>query len=167
PDFEIPPDKTACQCVAGLNFSTLRPRFNILNDFRRVVREALLPENYFGRVLRLTLMQVCSRKRLKLPLRILLRDVRSLYRLTLKLGLARETRAQYWKVLFICLLRNPRALRNAVSLMALYLHFGTFRDFVLGRLDTEIDLLKKEGDPREKKVMEKPFSVGLTPLPVP
>ena len=25
PDFEIPPDKTACQCVAGLNFTTLRP----------------------------------------------------------------------------------------------------------------------------------------------
>jgi len=64
--------------------------------------------------------------------------------------LAKETRFQYWKVLLTCLFRNPRALRNAVSLMALYLHFGTFRDFVLGRLDNEMSVLEKEGDPRQR-----------------
>ncbi len=147
-DYEVPPDKTACQCVAGLNFATLRPRFNILKDFQRVVEETLRPEKYFGRVLRLALMQDCSRKRLKIPLKHHLRDLRSLYRLTLKMGLAQETRFQYWKVLATCLFRNPRALRNAISLMALYLHFGPFRDFVLGRLDDEISLLEREGDRR-------------------
>jgi hypothetical protein len=165
-DFEVPPDKTACQCVAGLNFTTLRPRFNILKDFRRVVKEALLPEKYFGRVLRLALMQDCSKKRLKIPLRHHLRDIRSLYRLILKLGMAKETRVQFWKVLITCLFRNPRALRNAVSLMALYLHFGTFRDFVLDRLDNEMSVLEKEGDPRHRLSQTPALFPFLSPTPI-
>ncbi len=157
-DFEIPPDKTACQCVAGLNYTTLRPRFDILRDFRRVVKEALIPEKYFGRVLRLALMQDCSKKNLKIPLRHLLRDLRSLWRLTLKMGFTKDTSRHYWNVLATCLVRNPRALRNAVSLMALYLHFGTFRDFVLSRLDNEISILVRDGDPREARRPVNPFS---------
>ena len=159
-DFEIPPDKTACQCVAGLNYTTLRPREDILRDFRRVVQEALVPEKYFGRVLRLALMQDCSKKRLRLPFRHHMRDLRSLFRLTLKMGFEKATRLQYWKVLAQCSVRNPRALRNAVSLMALYLHFGPFRDFVLGRLDEELTVLNREGDPRLKKMMS---TLGLEP----
>ncbi|HUO57099.1 MAG TPA: B12-binding domain-containing radical SAM protein [bacterium] len=145
PDFEIPPDKTACQCVAGLNFTTLRPKFAILKDFRRVVEETLRPGRYFGRVLRLALMQDCSKKRLKLPWRQRLKNLRSFFRLIREMGWARETRRGFWKTLITCGLRNPRALRNAVSLVALYLHFGPFRDFVLGRLDDEILHLEKNG----------------------
>ena len=165
-DFEVPPDKTACQCVAGLNYTTLRPRQNILVDFRRVVQEALLPGKYFGRVLRLVLMQDCSKKRLRLPWRHHLRDLRSLFRLTLKMGFAKNTRLHYWKVLSSCLVRNPGALRNALSLMALYLHFGPFRDFVVGRLDEELKVLEKEGDPRK---MNQGRELGLAQagLPVP
>ena len=164
-DFEVPPDKTACQCVAGLNFTTLRPRFNILKDFRRVVEEALRPEKYFGRVLRLALMQDCSKKHLKIPFRHHMRDLRSLFRLIRGMGAAKETRFQFWKVLLTCGLRNPRSLRNAVSLMALYLHFGTFRDFVLGRLDTEISVLEKEGDPRSRPG-HPPLVPGPTLMPL-
>lgn len=159
PDYEIPPDKTACQCVAGLNFATIRPRFDILKDFRRVVKEALLPEKYFNRVLRLTLIQDCSKKRMRMPVKHHLRDIRSLFRLIIRMGLPRNTRSHFWKVLGTCLFKNPRALRNAISLMALYLHFGTFRDFVLGRLDIEISSLEQEGDPRYKP---KPSSSVLT-----
>ncbi len=146
--FEVPPDQTACQCVAGLNYTTLRPRFDILNDFRRVVSESLAPDKYFNRILRLALMQDCSKKRMRLPLSHQLRDLRSFSRLIAKLGMPAKTRFYFWKVFLVCLFRNPKVLRNAVSLMALYLHFGPFKDFVLGRLDTEISILKKDGDPR-------------------
>lgn len=156
-NFEVPPDKTACQCVAGLNFATMRPRFSILKDFRRVVEEAFRPGKYFGRTLRLALMQDCSLKRLRIPLRNHLRDIRSLLRLTGRLGFKRNTGFHYWKTLGVCLFRNPRALRNAVSLMALYLHFETFRDFVLGRLDDEISILEKEGDPRRQRKTPGPY----------
>jgi radical SAM superfamily enzyme YgiQ (UPF0313 family) len=148
PNYEIPPEKTACQCVSGLNFTTLRPRFEILRDYRRVIQEAFLPEKYFGRILKLALMQDCSKKRMRPTLWYHLKDLRTFLRLTLRLGLSPATRAQYWKVFWTCLLKNPLALRNAVSLMALYLHFQTFRDYVLGRLEDELTLLEKEGDPR-------------------
>jgi len=164
-NFEIPPDQTACQCVAGLNYTTLRPRFDILNDFRRVVSESLLPEKYFNRILRLALMQDCSKKRMRMPLKYHLRDIRSLFRLIKGLGMPANTRAHFWKVLRTCLIKNPKALRNAVSLMALYLHFGPFRDFVLGRLDSEISILKKDGDPRTKSslpsLLENPVAALL------
>ena len=37
-----------------------------------------------------------------------------------------------------CGLKNPRALRYVIALMALYLHFGDFHGFLLARLDREI-----------------------------
>lgn len=45
---------------------------------------------------------------------------------------------------FISLFRYPRALNSAISLMALYLHFGKFRNVVLARLDADIFRLKAE-----------------------
>jgi hypothetical protein len=148
--FGAPPENTACQCVGGLNFTTHRPRHEILRDFRRVVEESLIPKNYFGRVLRMALMMDCSKQRLRLPLSHRFRDLKVFVRLCLKLGTPKATRSNYWKVLLTCLLKNPRALRQAISVTALYLHFGHFRDYVLGRLETEISVLEKEGDPRAK-----------------
>lgn len=84
-------------------------------------------------------------------------------RVCLKLGTPKATRSYYWKVLLTCLLKNPRALHQVVSVMALYLHFGNFRDYVLGRLDTEITRLEKEGDPR----LSKETLRILFPTPVP
>jgi len=152
PSFEIPPADTACQCVAGLNFTTLRPRWEILSDFHRIVKEAMSPEKYFGRVLRLALMMDCSQAKMVAPLKHHLRDLRSFFRLCLKLGTWKSTRRYYWKVLFMCLLKNPGAFRNSVSVMALYLHFNDFREYVLSRLGTEITNLEKDGDPRMNPV---------------
>jgi hypothetical protein len=47
--------------------------------------------------------------------------------------------------------------------MALYLHFETFRDFVLGRLDDEISTLEKEGDPRRRLNPVNPFLAPVAP----
>jgi radical SAM superfamily enzyme YgiQ (UPF0313 family) len=163
PEYEIPPDNTACQCVSGLNFTTARPRGEILRDYYRVVKETLAPEKYFGRVLRLALMMDCSRKRLSIPLKHRLRDLKSFFRLCVGMGTRKATRFHYWKVLVNCLVRNPGAVRDAVSLMALYLHFGEFRNYVLGRIGAEISLLEKEGDPRIK--VESAW--GLLPEPLP
>jgi len=164
-NFDVPPDQTACQTVAGLNYTTLRPRFDILRDFRRVVDETLLPEKYFNRVLRLVLMQDCSKNRMRMPLKHHLRDIRSFFRLIVRLGMPSNTRPYFWKVFGTCLFKNPKAIRNAVSLMALYLHFGPFRGFVLGRLDTEMSTLVKDGDPRVNPklstLLNQPFSTPV------
>jgi len=53
------------------------------------------------------------------------------------MGVRRSYRAEFWKTLAICGARNPRGLRYTIALMALYLHFGDFRDYLLARLDRE------------------------------
>ncbi len=156
-NFEIPPDQTACQCVAGLNFTTLRPRNEILNDFYRVVKESLTPEKFFGRVLRMSLILDCSRNKLKIPLRLQVKYLRSFTRLARTLGMRPSTRREFWKVFLQVLIKNPVAIRQAVSVMALYLHFEDFRDYVLGRLETEMAAIQKEGDPRIKDQLKRAF----------
>ena len=37
----------------------------------------------------------------------------------------------------MCGARNRGGLRSTIALMALYLHFGDFRDYLLARLDRE------------------------------
>ena len=38
------------QCTGGLNFVTLRPKREILADYRTVLKHVFAPENYFARV---------------------------------------------------------------------------------------------------------------------
>lgn len=47
-----------------------------------------------------------------------------------RLGLPRETRRHFWRVVYRCLLGNPRSLRSTMSQMALYVHFGPFARYV-------------------------------------
>jgi len=63
------------------------------------------------------------------------------------------------------MLRNPRALNSAISLMSLYLHFGKFRKVVLKRLDDQIVIFKKQW---EENLREKTNALlHRTPASVP
>jgi hypothetical protein len=149
--FDVPVDKAACQCTSGLNFKTLRPRIEILKDFRRVISETFSADKYFGRVKRLVLQLNCKGRELNLPLANRIREARAFFTLPFKMGFQKGLRRLYFSVIFACLFRNPGALNNAVSLMALYLHFGKFRGEVLVKLDAEIALLKSEAEEAQRK----------------
>ncbi len=148
--FDVPVDQAACQCTTGLNFTTLRPRMDILKEFHRVISESFSAEKYFGRVRRLALQLNCKGKKLNLPLSNRLREARAFFILPFKMGYQKGLRRLYFSVIFTCLFRNPRALNKAISLMALYLHFGKFRGEVLARLDNEIGLLKREAETAQR-----------------
>jgi hypothetical protein len=137
-DFDIAPDDAGDQCTAGLNFSTIRPKADILSDYRRIIAESYAPAAYFGRVRRVGAALNCRHKRLKLPWRYLWRDLTGLARLTWRMGVRRSYRAEYWKTLAVCGWKNPRGLRYTIALMALYLHFGDFKDLLLERLDRDL-----------------------------
>jgi len=83
-----------------------------------------------------------------------------------------STGYHYWRVLAIVMRKNPGAFRDAISLMALYLHFQKFRDVILKRVSKEIEKLEREGDPRLAPAAPEPAArvlegVGApTPLPV-
>ncbi len=141
--FEVVAQGVGDQCLAGLNFETQRPRREVLEDYKKVVYESYKPENYFNRVERVALNLDCSKKRLHLPLKTRLKDLRGLFRLIRSMGVSSSYRKHFWQVLLRCLLKNPKAIRYAVALMALYLHFGPFSRYIADHIRIEIERLRR------------------------
>jgi len=134
-NFDKAWDNVGDQCVSGLNYETLRPREDILNDFKQILSEAYKPEQYFKRIRQLASLLDCSRKHLNLPLKTHIKNLRGFYKLIVNMGFKASYRKHFWHTFVSCSLRNRKALRYAVVLMALYLHFGSFVEHVLERID--------------------------------
>ncbi len=134
-------DNVGDQCLFGLNYETSRPREDILNDFKQILSEAYQPKQYFNRIRQLIPLLDCSRKQLNLPLKSHLKNLRGFIRLITAMGLKAPYRKHFWRTLLSCFFRNRKALRYAVVLMALYLHFGFFIEQVLERIGQDLSLL--------------------------
>jgi len=157
--FDVAPDGAGDQCAGGLNFATRRPRGEILRDYRRTIAESYTPAAYFARVRDVGSALNCSAKRMRLPLPYLVRDFKGLGRLIWRMGVRRSYRSEFWKTLAACGWRNPRGLRYTIALMALYLHFGEFREFLLARLDRQI--LQSEAEVRHQPPARSTVAGGL------
>jgi radical SAM superfamily enzyme YgiQ (UPF0313 family) len=136
------PEDLECgdQCAIGINFTSLRPRLDILRDYRQVVDQSFEPRSYFGRVERVSLMMNCAGKKLRQNLRDHIRDLTGLARLTWRMGVVSPLRGLYWKTMARVARKNPKGIRYTVALLGLYLHFGPFRDFVLEHMNKAIEL---------------------------
>ncbi|WP_291363439.1 B12-binding domain-containing radical SAM protein [Acetobacter sp. UBA5411] len=122
------------QCTAGLNFETKRPRRDVLDDYRTVLKAIYEPAAYFDRVRRLGRM--LGRKRAH---RMIRGDLRSFVRLLFRIHRAGPgTGRQFWRMLLDCALHNPKALPYVIMTSALYLHLGPFSRQVIGDIDREI-----------------------------
>lgn len=126
------------QCTAGLNFVTRRPRLAILKDYREIIASIYSPEAYFERVSGVATALDCSQKRLKLSWRHYLRDLRGLSRIIWRQGVMANYRWLFWRTFLQLLVRNPKAMRYGVNLMAFYLHFGPFSKYLLAEVDANI-----------------------------
>ena len=80
------------QCLGGLNFETLRPRADILRDYRLIVLESYSAENYFSRVLRVCTALDCSQKKIRNGYRRTMRELRGFMRLIWRMGVKRSYR---------------------------------------------------------------------------
>ena len=134
------PEDEGDQCTAGLNFETKRSRRDVLADYRAVLDAVYDPAAYFGRVRRVGRMLKRGKRRLKAPLRYVLRDARGFGRLVWRLPAAGPgTARQFWKMAFDCAIHNPRALPFLFMLSGLYLHYGPFSRQVIGQIDRQIE----------------------------
>jgi radical SAM superfamily enzyme YgiQ (UPF0313 family) len=132
---------SADQCTQGLNFDTLRPRREILLDYKRVLERAYDPLAYLGRLRRLaTLLDNSNRGQ-----RIHAGDARNrfsssqmLHRLIANLP---EPRDAFWQAIVQCAAANPTSARYIVTLMAFYLHLGPFSRFVIQQIEQKIEEL--------------------------
>ncbi|MFH1842708.1 MAG: B12-binding domain-containing radical SAM protein [bacterium] len=135
-------DNAADQCTSGLNFDTLRPRSDILQDYRAVLRSIYHPVSFFGRVRRLVRALDPLPDRLPNVLPRVWRDIRSFLRISWRLGVRdREVRGPYWQALGDSLLHNPPAFKTVVSFAGLYLHFKPFAGFMDTQLREQIEAL--------------------------
>lgn len=126
------------QCTSGLNFDTLRPRAEVLQDYRDVVARIYTPEAFFERLLSLGL-GLRIRAPGHLALRDLPRDLGRFLRLTLYLRRQPPAMRQgFWRVLRRVAWANPGALKAVITMAALYTHLGPFSGYVVGRIDQQI-----------------------------
>jgi hypothetical protein len=158
--YEIAPDGTGDQCTGGLNFDTMRPRLDILQDYLRVIETIHEPEKYFARVREVGRLLDSSKRRHRVPVKASLWGLRALARLALVLGVPSRTRGPFWRTLGSSMLRNPRSLRYVVGLMAMYLHFGPFSRYVAQQTQRAI---QQEAWPSASAVVRRriPVSVGM------
>ena len=128
------------QCTAGLNFDTLRPRRDALDDYRNVVRQAYAPAAYFGRVRRAGLALVVKPPGGHIAPRDLPRDLGRFVRLAMAFHREQpKIRSEFWRTIREIALKNPKALKPVISMMALYAHLGPFSQFVVARIGEQID----------------------------
>ncbi|HEX9572195.1 MAG TPA: DUF4070 domain-containing protein, partial [Burkholderiales bacterium] len=150
PEPERYPSGSADQCTQGLNFDTLRPRQEILLDYKRVLERIYDPVAFAGRLQRLAAMLDNSGRKRRTPARDSRRGFSSaevVHRIITNLP---EPRDVFSRTLSHCISSNPRSARWIVALMALYLHLGPFSQYVVGQIDDMIrDLDHAAFDPRE------------------
>ena len=137
--YNVAPSDAGDQCTAGLNFVTLRPRDQILSDYRRVIEEIYHPRHFFRRV-RGMASKVKRRSFGKgATWAGIRRDLKLLARASWTITMARPRFAPYfWVSLIDCIRKNPAALEAAMVNMVLYLHLYPFSRHVIAELDSRI-----------------------------
>jgi radical SAM superfamily enzyme YgiQ (UPF0313 family) len=130
------------QCTVGLNFDTLRPRQDILLDYKRILEKVYDPAAYAARLERLaSTVNNSQRRRRTKPNDQLNRfsGPDMVHRIISNLP---EPREVFWPTFKRCLSSNPQSARWIVALTALYLHLGPFSRYVIGQIDQKIEALE-------------------------
>ena len=136
------PEAAIDQATQGLNFDTIRPREEILSDFKRVLETVYEPAAYAKRLQRLaSLLGNSNRNR-----RAQVDDARSridglgiVHRILSNLPQGQDV---FRQTIIRCAATNPQWARTIVMLTAFYLHLGPFSQQVIHRLEQQLDDLR-------------------------
>ncbi|WP_082837178.1 B12-binding domain-containing radical SAM protein [Labrenzia sp. OB1] len=132
------------QCTAGLNFTTVRPREQILADFKSVIERVYGPEAYFGRVQKVAGMLNMSGANGSIFGAGFFHDIRMFGRLIFAMTFKETTyRLPFWKTLIKTAFTNFRAIKPVMMMLALYVHLGPFSRFVTAQIDKQIAEIEK------------------------
>ncbi len=126
-------------CTAGLNFDTLRPRRDVLRDYRDVVDQLYRPDVYFDRVRRTVDQLDCSGVNGTLHRAALGQNLKRLAQFLWNVTVHHPAmRGEVWRTIFHALRRNPRALKASIHMTSMYAHAGPFTRSVLAEIDRQI-----------------------------
>lgn len=111
------------QTTSGLNFITIRPRQEILDDFLFTINKIYSKKAYFDRCLKLGLTLRMKNKH-KITLKEHSKRAPAFFRIVNRLGFNRETFYYFWRNFFLVLLRHPRSIEEVVNMMTMYVHLA-------------------------------------------
>lgn len=140
-DHDVASTTGGDQCTAGLNFDTLRPHRDILNDYKRILEKVYDPVAYAARLDRLAVLLDRSGLRRDLPEGDVRRDIGAMECVHRIIRAIPEAREPFWRTLNNCAKTNPAALRFIIGLMAMFLHLGPFSRHVISAIDRRIAAL--------------------------
>jgi radical SAM superfamily enzyme YgiQ (UPF0313 family) len=135
------------QCFLGLNFETLRPRRDVLADYKSVIDRIYTPDAFFGRVTRAAQKLNCFWPPKKADAKpgwrvagLAPSDWAALFRLLRSVILEQPLLLGYYiKALFVCARENPGALQAVGAMAAFYLHLGPFSRIVSQAMARQIE----------------------------
>jgi radical SAM superfamily enzyme YgiQ (UPF0313 family) len=132
---ESQPPGSADQCTQGLNFETLRPRLEILADYKYILERIYDPFAYAGRLQRLAKLLNNSNRKQRTSSHHARRRLSSLEAMHRIISNLPEPHDVFRRTLAECISINPNSARWIVALMALYLHLGPFSRVAISRID--------------------------------
>ena len=131
-------------CTEGLNFVTARPRRDILADYRDVLAAVYSPEAFFGRLRTVCRALKPPRHPVKLEPRVLAHNLKFFGRVMWRMTFVeREYARHFWHALVSTAWHNPYTLKYMIFHIAFYLHLGPFAQFVIKRLEQEMNELDR------------------------
>ena len=133
------------QASSGLNFTTTRPRIDVLKDFVYVIKNIYEPKNYYDRIIHTCLNLKVNNKH-RHNVKGILNNLKKFIKITNKVGFNRTTGILYWKMLFIVLFKNPKALEWAISLNTMFIHFYKHSKFVIDLTNKQIKHIENSGE---------------------
>ena len=139
PNLLLDPAAGMDQCTQGLNFDTLRPRHEILSDYKRVLEKVYDPVAYAGRLQRLAGLLGSSNPNRQVRAndsRSKLGGLEVVHRVVAKLPAAQDI---FRRTIIQCASTNPQWARIIVLLTALYLHLGPFSRHVIRQIEQQLD----------------------------
>ena len=142
PTPESYPPGAADQCTQGLNFDTMRPRHEVLLDYKRILEKVYDPAAYAGRLERLSNLLDNSNRRRRTSASDSRHGVNRLDMLHRIVNNLPEPREIFRPAFGRCVSSNPQSARWIVALTALYLHLGPFSRYVVGQIEQKIDGLQ-------------------------
>jgi radical SAM superfamily enzyme YgiQ (UPF0313 family) len=128
-------------CTAGLNYDTLRPRQDILRDYKHVLQRIYAPQAFANRLKRLADLIDRSKSRRRPPVGDIKFRGGAAEHINKILDRMPEQREIFQDALNYCFETNPRLVRFIVPMMAIYLHLGPFARKVIAVIDRQIKAL--------------------------
>lgn len=136
---------SADQCTQGLNFETLRPREEILTDFRTVIARTYDERAYHLRVRRMADLMRFPDANIDVFRSGLLKNIAMFLRLSWHAGVRAERgKRLYWGTLWHALKRDPATFEAVFLSLAAYTHTGPFARSVLKAIDGKIEEARAE-----------------------